>query len=369
MEILHQSPILYISGNQKLRFTAEQSDKLKRYVQEGGLIVANADCGSKAFAESFKQLGEKLFPDYAFRPLPAKHPIFNDELFPASAEKKIPPIEGLGNQARELMLLFSSEDPSRAWQTLPLVTQKVDGVLPREELYRIAANLYYYCTERGLLRDKTTTWIIPPQPKAPRKLTVARIEYDGNWDPEPFGWAQLANTLRKEHQLELDLPRVRLGSDILDNASYKVAYLTGTARIELTDKQRAELKRFTYEGGLLIVDAAGGSADFASSVERELKLAFGHDLELVSPDHLVFAIAAQIKEVKYREKARKILGEGMTRPLLKMIQEDGKPRVFFSPLDLAVGMVGQPIDSIAGYHPDSASALMINMLLFGMQQR
>jgi len=95
-------------------------------------------------------------------------------------------------------------------------------------------------------------------------------------EPRALRLDQFANYFRKHQKMELDLPRVRLGSDALD-AKYKIAYLTGTGKLELTDQQRADLKRFTYEGGIVIVDAAGGSPEFAESAEKELKLAFGRD--------------------------------------------------------------------------------------------
>jgi hypothetical protein len=375
IEVLHQSPILYISGNQKISFTDEQMEKLKRYVREGGMVVGNADCGSREFSESFKKLGESLFPDYAFRPLPASHPIFQDELYPTKDEKNLPSLIGLGNQAREFFILFGpTEDPARAWQQLPQTLQLQKHALfedPRQrkdELYHLAGNLYYYSTERGLLRDKKKTWILPEEPPADKKLTVARLAYDGNWDPEPFGWDQFRQYLRKAQHLELDMPRVHLGSGELDIAKYNIAYLTGTAALELTDKQRDELHRFAYEGGVLIVDAAGGSAAFVKSAEEELKKAFGHDLELVPADHFVFKVAADCTKVKYRDKAKKTLGATFDKPLLKQIQENGRVRVFFSPLDLSVAMVGQPIDAINGYAPESAMPLMMNMLMFAMQQ-
>lgn len=372
MEILHQSPILYISGNQKLAFTPEQLDTLRRYVLEGGMVVGNPDCGSKEFADSFKQLGESLFPDYAFRPLSASHPIYEDELFPAAADKKLPALSALGNQAREFFILFGADDPGRAWQLLPQTLHNgigaVGSALPKDELYHLAGNLYYYSTERGLLRDKKKTWILPEQPPADKKLTVARLAYDGNWDPEPFGWDQMRQYLRGTQQLELDMPRVHLGSGELDIAKYNIAYLTGTAAMELTDKQRQELKQFAYEGGVLIVDAAGGSPAFVKSAEEELQKAFGRDLEVVPPGHPVFTIAADCSTVKYRDKAKKTLGAAFDKPLLKQIDEGGRVRVFFSPLDLSVALVGQPIDAINGYSPESAMPLMMNMLMFAMQQ-
>src|SRR2546430_4389209 len=173
--------------------------------------------------------------------------------------------------------------------------QRQLGVTPKDDLYHLAGNLYYYSTERGLLRDKKKTWILPQQPKGTAKLSLARLEYDGNWNPEPFGLEQqFANYLRAKQKMELELLRVRLGSDALDLAKYKLAYLTGTGKFELTDKQPEDLKRFAYEGGVLIVDSAGGSPEFTESAERELTKAFGRELEVVPPGHPVFSSADHI---------------------------------------------------------------------------
>ena len=37
--------------------------------------------------------------------------------------------------------------------------------------------------------------------------------------------------------------------------------------------------------------------------------------------------------------------------------------VIYSPEDLSVGLVGQPIDGIVGYEPRTAAALMANALM------
>ena len=43
---------------------------------------------------------------------------------------------------------------------------------------------------------------------------------------------------------------------------------------------------------------------------------------------------------------------------------DKRPAVFYSPEDLTAGLVGQPVDGIFGYAPESATPLMRNMLLY-----
>ena len=60
---LHDAPILYIAGNQKLDFSDEQEAKLKQFVEQGGLILGNADCGSANFVERrSRRWATRLFP-------------------------------------------------------------------------------------------------------------------------------------------------------------------------------------------------------------------------------------------------------------------------------------------------------------------
>ena len=87
VEELHDAPILYIAGDQSLDFSEADIDKLRRFVEEGGLILGNADCGNKVFADSFRKLGGKLFPAYEFRELPVDCVIYTAEQFPRAKWK------------------------------------------------------------------------------------------------------------------------------------------------------------------------------------------------------------------------------------------------------------------------------------------
>jgi len=87
---LLDAPVLYISGNKPLDFTEEEQAKLREYCESGGLILGNADCGDQSFAESFKNLGTKLFHNYEFRILPSDHPIHTNQQFPRSTWKDPP---------------------------------------------------------------------------------------------------------------------------------------------------------------------------------------------------------------------------------------------------------------------------------------
>ena len=84
-EQLHDAPILYISGNQAIAFTEGEINKLRLFVQQGGMILGVADCSSALFATSFKKLGSAMFK-YEFRQLPAGHLILNGEQYRTKVE-------------------------------------------------------------------------------------------------------------------------------------------------------------------------------------------------------------------------------------------------------------------------------------------
>ena len=69
VEARTQLVFLFIAGNESLNFSGADKQKLRQYVEEGGLIVGHADCSTAAFASSFKKLGSELFPTYEFRDL------------------------------------------------------------------------------------------------------------------------------------------------------------------------------------------------------------------------------------------------------------------------------------------------------------
>src|SRR5581483_2280514 len=139
---------------------------------------------------------------------------------------------------------------------------------------------------------------------------------------------------------------------------FAVAHLTGTTKFTLNEAQRAELKDFVHKGGTLIVDAAGGTADFANSAEKELETTFGGSLQstgaVLPAESPVYQIpGAKIESVRYRPFVRGRLPGKLNVPRLRAIEVDKRPAVIYSAEDLTEGLVGQPVDGIFGYTPDS----------------
>ncbi len=357
---LHDAPILYITGNQVLNLTAEDEAKLKEFVNQGGLILGNADCGHLGFATSFKKLGAKLFPPGEFKELPAGHIVFNN-FYQRSKWKGGLSVQGLNNGARELMILFASADPSRIWQT---------GTYgAREEAWQFLANLYLYMSEKKDFRFKGDTYILKPDAnvQASKTAKLARLQYAGNWDPEPGSWKRESAVLHNEAQLDLTVETIRLGEGKL--AGYKLAHLTSTNKFKLSDKEREELKAFIAGGGTLIADACGGNGEAANSLETELAALSTAKIDILKQDHPLYTgLGMPADKIEYRPFASKQHLGGVHGPRLRGAEVNNKLAIIYSPEDLSVGMVGQAVDGIIGYTPASSAALMKAVVVYASGQ-
>jgi hypothetical protein len=360
-EELHDAPILYLSGSQALDFPAADLQKLRAYVEQGGIIFGNADCGKEAFAKSFIALGKQLFPKYSFRQLPQQHVIFTREQYPGSSWRTRPIVQGLSNGVRELMLLLPDADAARAWQTRSEQT--------KEPLFQVAADIFLYAVDKKHLQDKGDTYIVMPDPnvKATRKVKVARLMIGDNPDPEPGGWRRLAAVLHNKHHIDLATFPAKPGDGLL--AATKVAHLTGTSAFTFNDAARLEIKSFIQSGGTLIVDAAGGSSEFAASVENELHQIFADQAkQLDNPlptSSAVYKVPGfSADAIAYRSFARDVLLRNARQPRLRGISFGKRIQVFYSREDLSAGLVGQAVDGIYGYEPQSATDLITAMVLY-----
>jgi hypothetical protein len=358
---LHDAPVLYISGSQQLAFSPAKLAKMREFVEQGGMILGNADCGKQEFIKSFTRLGADLFPRYEFRQLPPNHPIYTHEQYPATGWKVRPTVLGLTNGVREFMVLLPDSDPSRAWQT--------QNDRTHEELFQLGADIFLYAIDKKNLLNKGETYIVNPDPKivATKKIKIARLMAGPNPDPEPGGWRRLAAIMHNREKIDLNLFDTKAGDGSLIAA--RIAHLTGTTSFKLTDAARLEIKTFVQSGGTLIIDAAGGSAEFASSAENELRQMFGPaateleaPLPMTSP--LYNQMGHQIMNASYRVFARQTLPRGTKTPLIRGITFGNKIRVFLSPVDITGGLVGQPVDGVYGYNPPDAVELMSAMIRY-----
>ncbi len=356
---LNDAPIVYIAGNQSLEFSSGNDAKLRTLSQQGGLILGNADGASPAFVTAFKTLGRRLFPMYEFVPLREDHPIYTNQQFARSKWQRKPNVVSLNNGVREFMVLLGDGDPARMWQA-----RTITG---HDEAYELPADIWLYAVDRQNVRRRGESYLVRADTNVqPTKaVKLARLQYAGNWDPEPGGWRRMSAILHNSEKLDLQVETVTIGTGALPN--YKLAHMTGTTAFNLPSAAREELKKFVDSGGTMIVDAAGGASPFAASAEAEIAAVFpdaAAQLKNVIPpaDPLYTAGGYKLKPIVYRSFARNKLGQIRT-PQIRGMKVNGRWAILFSREDLTAGLVGQSVDGIVGYDPETSAALMKRMIL------
>jgi hypothetical protein len=353
-EELHDAPILYVAGTKALEFTKEEEDKLRTFIEQGGMILGNDDCGKGVFTRGFEALGRKLFPKYTWQATPLNDFVYTEQY---NKFREKPRVRELSNGVRKLMVVIPEADPSRAWQVKASDT--------KEDLFGLADNIFLYAVDKKNMLTKGQTYVVRPDPKVPtfKTVKVARLDVGENWNPEPGGWPRMIGVMRNSHKVDVKVDTIK--PEALSNA-YQVADLTGTGKLALTPADRDAIKQFVQAGGTLIVDAAGGDVSFAESAQNELAATFGesHKLELLAPENPVYhEPGVTIEPIGWRSFAiDKVVDR--RKPKLEGMTFGKRVGVFFSRYDLSAGLVGQPVDGIYGYDPQTATNLMAAMLVY-----
>jgi hypothetical protein len=260
LEDLLEAPVLYMYGESKRDFNEVEVQKIREYCQRGGLLFAVAGKENEDFVRSFESLAARAFPADLLRPLLRDHPLFTGAV---QFEIKHPPaMVQVHNGVRTLMLL-SLRDLASAWNRHS----------PRGDLepdFQLAANVYLYATDKHTPHSRLQTPLIADQNVTPeRTITLARIKYDGPWNPEPYGWTRLAVYLRNETATRL-LVTSGVTFDSPELREFSVAHVTGTAAFALSPDELRGLREFLSAGGTLLADAAGGAPEFTRSLEKQV---------------------------------------------------------------------------------------------------
>ncbi|MBI5725485.1 MAG: DUF4159 domain-containing protein [Planctomycetes bacterium] len=378
----HDAPVLVISGSKAPKFSEQDISKLRAYVNQGGMLFGITECsGTAAFGKGMRELYQRLFPKYELNVCGPSH-ILN------TIQYKLPPavrMHELSNGIRPL-IIHTDVDLPLAWQRYNVATMKPS--------FEAAGNVLMYVTDRQLKNRGDRVWPIDPAKPAASTIKAARIRYAGNYDPEPLALQRLSRLMWKNHDMRLDYESVLSSASVPAGsptgspaqgpasapaslspvtgisptdliADIKIAFLTGTGAFSLAQVEKDALKKWVDSGGLLFVDAGGGTKAFADSARDLIVELWGADsllaLPLSSPVYQMKDMT--IEKVKYRRAARVRLG-GAREPHLQAVLSGDRPKVLFSMEDLTGGLVGYTSYNCDGYECESAFDVMRNVVLY-----
>jgi len=73
---LFRYPVVYMHGRNRFTLPPEERQQLRLFLDRGGVLFADACCGSKPFDRSFRELMTQLYPDKKFERIPVTHELF-----------------------------------------------------------------------------------------------------------------------------------------------------------------------------------------------------------------------------------------------------------------------------------------------------
>ena len=390
--VLLQSPILYMNGHGPIGgaggLTGAQKEIIKTYLEEGGFVVAEACCGDKEFADSFKKLMKELFPDNTFRKIPPEHAILS--IFPGVDPADFKEVEVLERGCRTVCV-FSPIPLAGYWEEAKYMPK--DGKNPAnrgEKAYCFIRNVVAYATGMELPKPKLTSQKVVRggvEAGVTRShFKAAQMRFEGEQAPAPDALKNLMGYLRDNARLEVALNSVILDPCDEQLSTFKFNYIHGRKPLKFTDQMIENLQSNLNTGGLLFADAACNGFDQWKEFDKSFremcaKLYPDKKLELIQPtvqgkEDPLFKIAREvginIQTVKCRRETADGKGpehEMRNYPvLLEGIKIDGRWVVIYSKYDVGCAIEGHKAADCLGHDKDSALRIASAVVLYSLKR-
>ncbi|EEF63268.1 DUF4159 domain-containing protein [Pedosphaera parvula] len=76
-DTLFDYPFCVFSGNESFTLTQRERDNLKKYLSNGGFLLASPGCSDEKWDASFRKEMRLCFPEAALKKIPMSHPVFS----------------------------------------------------------------------------------------------------------------------------------------------------------------------------------------------------------------------------------------------------------------------------------------------------
>ncbi|MGI9015050.1 MAG: DUF4159 domain-containing protein [Phycisphaerales bacterium] len=346
--------------------TAPMLRKLKRYLDLGGLLFANAEGRSRAFAEEFEAIGTTLYPHLSWRDLEPDHAAYT--LYqPVTGAR--PPLRGLSNGVRELIILSPTIDFSEGLQSqAPAADARFDT----------AMNLFLYASEMNRGRPRVQPHVLEEDDDALRaggiSARIVRASHAGAWDAEPAALEVFSAWAWKERGLNIEVDTSPLAAIATLAPKPTLVWVSGIDAVELSQAERDAIQAYTQGGGVILFETAGGRGAFTSAVETQLREQLQQPIRALMRHAVVSGAdvpgTEPISRVEYRAFSRDIFGARETAPRLRgIVSDDGSARVLFSREDISQALLDQPRWGVSGYTPQWARQVAANIVQYAASQR
>jgi hypothetical protein len=361
VEDLLQAPIAYMNGHEYPVFSATARTRLREFIEQGGVIVAEACCGRKEFDRGFRALMKDLFPE----PELELHPLADDHAVWRSKYRLDPgphPLWGIEHGCRTVVI-YSPDDLSCYWNQL----ENAPGNPRVRSATALGQNIIDYITGRELPADKLAIRdMVDFKEDHPRRgaLRIAKLRHAGDWNIAPLAIPNLTTALRDKLKFDVVINHKELFPRDPGLVHYPLIYLHGRTAVEFSEEDKIALRRHLNPGGgTLFADAACGSPAFDASFRRLVAELMPNNPLVPIPRHDDF----YTKRLGYDlsdSKRTPAAGGLADLPDLEGVQVDGRWAIIYSKLDLGCALQKQAGIECKGYTHESALKIATNIVLY-----
>lgn len=388
VEDLLQVPVLLVASDRSLRFTPQERQLLKEYIDAGGFLLFEATsgdgCGSAApFEQSVRALCEEWF-DSPLEKLPPTHPIW-------FAERRVDPTllgddfwiygvqaccrTGVAYLPKALTCRWELSDPSERTSYPEAVARELEASVS------LGQNIVAYATGRELKEKLEMRSVLAPEIEIRSGqrgvVTVARLALDAGGDEASRAVPNLMRYVHREMPIRVatESPEVPIKTEALE--AYPIAWMHGRRDFEFSDSEVAALRTYIENGGILLIDAICGDEAFATAVRREIaRVLPDSPLAPLRSNHPVMTSAFggyDLSAVTLRIPSRGASGsvtlqQRQTTAVIESATHDERVAVLFSPYDLSCALESQNSIQCPGYSTEDAARIGINLLLYALLQ-
>jgi hypothetical protein len=370
-----KNPVLYRSGYKPFKLEEREAKNLRQYVLNGGTIIFNALVGHPDFYKSALQAARDILPEQPVYQLRIDHPVFHsfyniekvkyrvrtvkDGMVPSQIS--YPHFDGVDVDNRTAIFV-SRWDFACGWES----NKHEAWGYENEDARKLGANIFSYVTamrDAGRSVGKSVE-LINADKKTAGKFRVGQVMHNGMWRTRSAAFPMLLNSFHgvTGTPVSFELNQVSLADASV--FAYPFLYLTGTTDFTFSETERANLRRFLSNGGVLFVEAGEGRPSFDAAFRQEMTQVLpGRSLAPLPAGHLLFREPMGVASVKARAAlAAKRSNQVEMAPELLGIELNGTMSVIYSPFDLSAGWEGALAPYALGYEAADAKNLGINIL-------